>query len=89
MTRCPYCGASPLSPPHLQARQRACQTGAQLGAALGAIKGRTGMAIGSVAGAVIGGLLATQRWWPINDMAYCQACHRELPGEPASSPPHP
>tara|TARA_R110000751_G_scaffold40909_1_gene96478 strand:- start:95 stop:364 length:270 start_codon:yes stop_codon:yes gene_type:complete len=89
MTRCPYCGATPLSPPHLQARQRACQTGAQLGAALGAIKGRTGMAIGSVAGAVIGGLLATQRWWPINDMAYCQACHRELPGEPASSPPHP
>lgn len=89
MTRCPYCGATPLSPPHLQARQRACQTGTQLGAALGAIKGRTGMAIGSVAGAVIGGLLATQRWWPINDMAYCQACHRELPGEPASSPPHP
>ena len=89
MTRCPYCGATPLSPPHVQARQRACQTGAQLGAALGAIKGRTGMAIGSVSGAVIGGLLATQRWWPINDMAYCQACHRELPGEPASSPPHP
>lgn len=89
MTRCPYCGATPLSPPHLQARQRACHTGAQLGAALGAIKGRTGMAIGSVAGAVIGGLLATQRWWPINDMAYCQTCHRELPDEAASSPSHP
>ena len=89
MTRCPYCGATPLSPPHVQARQRACQTGAQLGAALGAIKGRTGMAIGSVAGAVIGGLLAAQRWWPISGIAYCQTCHRTLPDEPVNSPPYP
>ena len=82
MTRCPYCGATPLSPPRVQARQQACQTGAKLGAALGAIKGRTGMAIGSVAGAIIGGLLATQRWWPISGMDFCQACQRELPDEP-------
>ncbi|WP_373190450.1 hypothetical protein [Halomonas sp.] len=89
MTRCPYCGATPLSPHPGSARKRACDTGAQLGATLGAIKGRTGMAIGSAAGAVVGGLLAAQRWWPIPDTHHCQACGRELPDETATSQPHP
>ncbi|CAO1661727.1 YMGG-like Gly-zipper domain-containing protein [Halomonas sp. NYA30] len=84
MTRCPYCGATPLSPPSLQARHRASQTGAQIGATLGAVKGRTGMAIGSLAGAVIGGLLAAQRWWPVAD-GYCHACHQPIPREPEAS----
>ena len=84
MTRCPYCGATPLSPPHFQALQRACQTGAQLGAALGAIKGRTGMAIGSVAGAVIGGLLASQSWWPGVVSSACLSCGH-VPNTPKAS----
>jgi len=83
MTRCPYCGATPLSPSSIQARQRASQTGAKIGAVLGAVKGRTGMAIGSLAGAVIGGLLAAQRWWPVEDGdGYCHACQHPIPNAP-------
>lgn len=89
MTRCPHCGATPLSSRAAfgTARQHACQTGAQLGASLGAIKGRPGIAIGSAAGAVIGGLLASQRWWPLgnSDNAHCPACGHAVTDVPSAS----
>jgi|LGVF01.2.fsa_nt_gb phage tail tape-measure protein len=90
MTRCPHCGATPLSSRAAfgKARQHACQTGAQLGASLGAIKGRTGIAIGSAAGAVIGGLLASQRWWPLDasESPHCPACGRPVTDMPTAPP---